>query len=65
MFKENEKIYFQDITDSIQNIEKYTKGFSFDDFFEDGKTADAVVRNLEIIGEASRHIWGQVLMGQI
>lgn len=56
MFREDEKLYFQDIADSIRNIEKYTKGFSFDDFFEDGKTVDAVVRNLEIIGEASRHV---------
>lgn len=56
MFRENEKLYFQDIIDSICNIEKYIQGFSFDEFFEDRKTVDAVVRNLEIIGEASGHI---------
>lgn len=34
----------------------YTKGLSFEDFLNDSKTKDAVVRNFEIIGEASNKL---------
>ncbi|MDO8965441.1 DUF86 domain-containing protein [Algoriphagus sp.] len=39
--------------ESAEKILKYTKEMSFDDFLADEKTIDAVVRNFEIIGEAS------------
>ncbi len=35
---------------------RYTEGMSFGQFEEDDKTIDSVLRNLEIIGEASRHV---------
>ena len=41
---------------AIQKIEKYIKGLSFEQFQKNIMIVDAVVRNLEIIGEASRHI---------
>ncbi|MEK7189689.1 MAG: DUF86 domain-containing protein [Patescibacteria group bacterium] len=56
MCKPEELLYFQDIVDSIKKIKQYTKKMSFDNFTEDNKTVDAVVRNLEIIGEAARYI---------
>lgn len=34
-------------------IEQYTKGLTLETFENDSKTVDAVVRNLEIIGEAA------------
>ena len=37
-------------------ILKYTQGLTFEDFLADDKTIDAVVRNFEIIGEASLRI---------
>ena len=37
-------------------IISYTKDMSFDDFMQDEKTVDAVVRNFEIIGEASNRV---------
>ena len=49
-------LYVQDILDSIQNIEEYTRGYERDNFIEDRKTRDAVVRNFEIIGEAANNI---------
>lgn len=52
----NAKLYLQDIEDSISNISKYTKGLSFKSFADDHKTIDAVVRNLEIIGEAVKNL---------
>ena len=45
-----------DILDCITKIQRYTKGYRFDDFQDDEKTIDSVLRNLEIIGEAARHV---------
>ncbi len=50
------EIYLEDIKSAISNIEKYTSGMSFDDFEKDEKTTDAVIRNLEIIGEAVNNL---------
>ena len=52
----NWKIRIRDILDCIEKIEKFTRGYTFTDFQEDEKTIDSVLRNLEIIGEASRHV---------
>ena len=45
-----------DIIDSGQKILNYTRGFSFEQFIEDSKTIDAVIRNFEIIGEAANRL---------
>lgn len=50
------KLFVEDILESIELIEKYVKEMELDDFKEDRKTIDAVVRNFEIIGEASKFI---------
>ena len=42
--------------DAVNKIISYTKDMSYDDFMRDDKTVDAVVRNFEIIGEASNKI---------
>ena len=52
----NQKLYLQDILDSISKIEKYTRNLKFDKFARDQKTIDATVRNLTIIGEAVRNL---------
>ena len=54
--KRTPKLFIEDIMESATRITKYVKGLSFDDFTRDDKTIDAVVRNLEIIGEASKNI---------
>jgi uncharacterized protein with HEPN domain len=46
----------QDMLRAIAKIERYVKGYNIAQFLADEKTADAVVRNLEIIGEAARRI---------
>ncbi|MDW7973234.1 MAG: DUF86 domain-containing protein [Thermodesulfovibrio sp.] len=56
MSKRNWKLFIYDIFESIQKIEKYTENLSYDEFVTDEKTKDAVIRNLEIIGEAARQI---------
>ncbi len=56
MSDRNDKLYLEDIYSSIQKMEKYIKGMTFDDFEKDNKTIDAVIRNLEILGEASKNL---------
>jgi len=46
----------QDMLDSIQKIRRYTYGLSQETFQENDLVVDAVVRNLEVIGEAARQI---------
>ncbi len=49
-------MYLEDILQSINRILDYIDSYSFDDFKKDYKTVDAVIRNFEIIGEASKNI---------
>jgi len=49
-------LFLQDIIDSIEKIRIYTQGMSYEDFLQDDKTKDAVIRNLEIIGEVAKNI---------
>ena len=49
-------LYFEDIIEAIEKIKRYIEGMNFDEFIEDEKTVDAVIRNLEIIGEAAKHL---------
>lgn len=56
MSKREWKLFVEDILESVEKIEEYVKDMTLDDFKQDRKTIDAVVRNFEIIGEASRYI---------
>lgn len=49
-------VYLQHVLDSILRIEEYTKGISKDDFAKNNLIQDAVIRQLEIIGEAVKRI---------
>jgi uncharacterized protein with HEPN domain len=49
-------MYLQDILVAMTRIAEYLEGYDFDQFKKDYKTVDAVVRNFEIIGEASRKL---------
>ena len=40
----------------MSRIAEYIKGYSFIEFKRDYKTVDAVIRNFEVIGEASRNL---------
>ncbi len=52
----SEKVYLTHIRDSIESILSYTKNFSDQDFYNNPMVNDAVIRNLEIIGEATKRI---------
>ncbi len=49
-------LYLEDIQNSCDKIVRYTNGMSFDKFKTDDRTYDAVVRNLEVIGEAVKNL---------
>ena len=46
----------KDILQAIEKIERYTKGVTFSEFKKNEFIQDAVIRNFEIIGEASNNI---------
>ncbi|MEK7570852.1 MAG: DUF86 domain-containing protein [Patescibacteria group bacterium] len=56
MSKRENALYINDIIVAIDTIVGYVHTMSFSEFEDDKKSIDAVVRNIEIIGEASTHI---------
>ena len=50
------RLYLLDIIDACDRARSYVDGYTFDQFILDHKTVDAVVRNLEIIGEAVKNV---------
>ena len=54
--KRDVQVYIEDILECIEKIEEYTKEIDEDDFFENPQVQDAVLRRLEIIGEAVKNI---------
>jgi uncharacterized protein with HEPN domain len=56
--------YLQDILDTMGKIEQFTIGIAYEEFVRDDKTVFAVVRALEIIGEATKHIPTEVRQRQ-
>jgi len=49
-------MYLGDIVESCKKVLRFTGGLTRSQLVQDEKTYDAVVRNLEIIGEAAKHI---------
>ena len=49
-------LFVADMLEASGKINSYISGLSFEEFQADSRTVDAVVRNLEIIGEAARAI---------
>ena len=56
MSKRQPSLLLEDIIDSGQKILSYTSGLTFQQFMDDSKTVDAVIRNFEIIGEAANRL---------
>lgn len=49
-------VYLEDILTAIERIREYTRGMDRTAFMRDVRTLDAVLRNLEVIGEAAKQI---------
>ena len=54
--KKDDTVYLHHILDAIDLIEEYTQGMSENEFLSNSMAHDAVVRQIEIIGEAARTI---------
>ncbi|MBI3996604.1 MAG: DUF86 domain-containing protein [Candidatus Omnitrophica bacterium] len=50
------KVYLEDILEAIRKIRSFTQGLSLAALSQDAKTLDAVIRNLEVIGEAVKRL---------
>ena len=48
--------YIQDILSSIEEVREFVADMSFEEFGEDRKTVNAVVRSFEVMGEAVGHL---------
>jgi len=56
MSERDQRLFLQDILESIDKIERYTAPLDFEQFISNEMVKDAVARNFEIIGEASRQL---------
>lgn len=57
---QNYRLCLDDIVLACEKVFRYTAGMSFEGFVTDDKTFDAVIRNLQIIGEAAARIPAEV-----
>jgi uncharacterized protein with HEPN domain len=54
--KRDDTVYLHHILDAIDLIEGYTKGMTENEFLSNSMAHDAVIRQIEIIGEAARNV---------
>jgi len=54
--KKDPKIFIEHILESILKIESFSKGLTRENFFKDELRQSAVIRQLEIIGEAAKNL---------
>ncbi|WP_328591262.1 HepT-like ribonuclease domain-containing protein, partial [Methanolobus halotolerans] len=56
IFMREYRLFLTDIIEAIDEIEDFTSGMDFTEFLNDRKTRKAVVKNIEIIGEAAKNV---------
>jgi uncharacterized protein with HEPN domain len=49
------RVFLEDILAAVIKVEKYTKGLSFDEFVDNDLVSDAVIKNILVIGEATKN----------
>jgi len=54
--KKDASVFVEDIMEGIEKIEGYIEGMSKEEFLGDSRTQDAVIRRLEVMGEAVKNI---------
>ena len=52
----NYRLYVKDISEAMDAVQTFVEGMDFDALVSDDKTASAVIRKLEIIGEAAKNV---------
>jgi len=60
MSERDYRLFLNDIKECADNVLNYTRGKCFDDFMHDRMLRDAVIRNLEIMGEAVKNLPDEV-----
>ncbi|HHB77320.1 MAG TPA: DUF86 domain-containing protein [Desulfobulbus sp.] len=60
MSERGDRDLLADIIICLEKIREYIHGLTYEDFLADEKTQDAVIRNIEIIGEASKKLTTEV-----
>jgi len=56
MSERTDRDFLEHIIEAAGRAALYTEKMTFEEFFEDMKTQDAVIRNIEIIGEATKNL---------
>lgn len=56
MSKRRDQDFLLDIVNAIDRVMSYTSDMTYDEFKDDRKTQDAVIRNIEVIGEATKNL---------
>ena len=56
MFKRGDSEYIADMLMACKRILEFTRGLTYDDFCKNNMVVDAVVRNIEILGEATKSV---------
>ena len=52
--KRDYRLFIKDIIAAMESIEGFVEGMSFEELMQDDKTASAVIRKFEIVGEATK-----------
>jgi len=60
MSERTDKDFLNHIAEAVRRTISYTEKMTYDEFLEDIKTQDAVIRNIEIIGEATKNLSGDM-----
>lgn len=50
------RVFLEDILTAAAKVEKFTDGLSYDDFMDNDLVSDAVIKNILVIGEATKKI---------
>ena len=65
MPKRDDRLLLMDIQEAGEKIIRFTIGYTFETYLQDERTKDAVVRNFQVIGEASRHLSDKLMKEHI
>jgi uncharacterized protein with HEPN domain len=65
MPKRDDDLLIEDMIDCCKHVFEFTTSMTFDDFIDDRKTSDAVIRNFEVLGEASKKISEEVRLSNM
>ena len=60
MSERADRDFLSDIQEAARRIEVYTTAMTYEVFLADTRTQDAVIRNLEIIGEATKNLYAEL-----